>query len=288
MSIPYSRGAAVLCCAVVAVVVSSLALFPARGSAPRPAAAPIQSVAAAGTVCEVSPPACVPVIAPGYGMAVPLLTPWLRGTDVAWKRFTTCCADSNEGHAASVSGLLGSRTARVVPTGSTSIEEAAGRATSSIVYDVSGRNYRYVRYDALVSRQDETGDPAMTDWTVQSDVFTHTCHQHGATRNHVVDCSNGTQRYTRGSLQIPTTPITNTIAVTVPITYASRPVDSRGRPLSTPTKTATGHWKLDAQTRYNGWLWSVDWSVSGVAAGRVAGSAYSSGSHIVMTDGPFN
>ena len=91
------------------------------------------------------------------------------------------------------------------------------------------------------------------------------CTQRGSTRNPLVDCGNGTHRFTRGSTQVPTVDWDAGYAVSLPISDYARVVDIHGRPLGQPYRTSTGHWTLNAQPQYHGWLWTVEWDITGVA-----------------------
>lgn len=221
-------------------------------------------------------------------MAVPLVSPWLRGTDGGWVHFTMCCAESNPAQRATISGLLGTHPAAVVPLAFSSIGDAGASAASTVVYAVSGLSYRLTRVASRAERIDEVGEPALTLWSVGSDVTSYTCRQRGPTRDPQRDCGTGTHQYTRGQVQTPTGNWASGFSVVLPIRYGIRSVDAKGRPLTVPWRTSTGHWTLTAEPRYHGWLWTTEWSVSGIASGRVAGSAFiRGGSEIVLTDGPF-
>lgn len=231
---------------------------------------------------------CEPIIGAGAGMAVPLLRPWLRGNDGGWSRPTLCCTIVNSRHLASVSGLVNSKSVAVVPTGGAQVGGPVfGHGAASLVLGVSGRSYHYIRYASQVQRWDEVG--GTTNWRVTSYARSYSCHQVGATRVISRDCPRGTEQRTHGTLDVPTPGNASApYTVNVPITYVSRPVNGSGTPLGSPTKTATGHWRLSAGKVYNGWLWTVEWSVNSVAMARIAGSSYATSTRIYLTDGPFN
>jgi hypothetical protein len=221
-------------------------------------------------------------------MAVPLIRPWLRGNDGGWDRYTICCTQLNPGRLGSVTGLLDDRSAVVAPGGGSGVDGSlAGTGTSTVVYGVSGRSYRLIRYRSSVSRM-QLADPAAFSWQVSSDVYSWSCLQRGTSRNPAADCGTGTHQYTRGQLGVPAPGNPLAYSVRVPISYRARVVDSLGRPLAVPYTSSAGHWLLRAQAQFHGWLWTVEWSVGRVAAARVAGSSFVSGDRIVLTDGPFN
>lgn len=252
---------------------------------------PRGTVTSVDACTEFSSGDCTPVVAAGAGMAVPLLRPWLRGTDGGWWQLTMCCASSNYAQRPTISGLLGGWPAAVVPQANTGIGTDAVDASgaSTYTYAGSGGTYRLIRVRSKVGREaEDAAQPATTPytWTVASDVFTYTCRQRAATRDPLRDCGTGTQQYTRGRLVTPNSTLTSAFRVVVPIDYFVRSVDNKGRPLTTP-RTSTGHWTLTATPSYHGWLWTTEWNVNGVGFGRVAGSAFRSGQQIVLTDGPF-
>jgi hypothetical protein len=263
----------------------------APAPAPAPRAATAVTAAAADAPCAHSR-GCEDVVGVGVGMAVPLIRPWLRGNDGGWYDFSICCGGINPDRLGSVSGLLNDKTAVVVPDGGTADlnEAVSGVGTSAVVYGVSGRAYRYAKFASDVQREREFLDTGIVDelWSVSSDVFTWSCTQRGASRNPVADCGNGTQQYTRAFAKIEPTPNPAAYAITLPVNYSARTVDSRGRPLSTPYKRATGHWTLRMQAQYTGWTWTVEWSVGGIGVGRVAGSSFKTATHVVLTDGPLS
>ena len=192
----------------------------------------------------------------------------------------------NPGHLGAVSGLINDQPAVVVPGGGFEVGGSlTGSATSTVVYGVSGTSYRYARFVSAVSRRQ---DAAVESWTVSSDVYSWSCRQRGAGRNPVTDCGNGTQQYTRGRVGVPAPADPRAYSVVLPLSYYARVIDSRGRPLANPYRTSTGHWLLQAQAQYHGWIWTVEWTVGNVGMGRVAGSSFIGVSRIVLTDGPFN
>lgn len=280
---------------LVPAVVLALSLGPAGSNAATRAADEGKAPASmASSALDAVPPclntdSCEPVVGTGAGMAVPLVRPWLRGTDGGWDQFTLCCTQINPSRLGSVTGLLNGHPAVVVPGGGSEITglRVTGSATSSIVYGVSGTSYRYARFASAVSRGQQL-DPDLDNWEVSSDVYSWTCRQRGAGRNPVLDCGNGIHQYTRGQAQVSPPADPRAYAVVVPLSYYARVVDSRGRPLANPYRRSTGHWLLRAQFQYHGWLWTVQWTVGNVGVGRVAGSSFIGGSRIVLTDGPFN
>jgi hypothetical protein len=226
-------------------------------------------------------------------MAVPLVKTWLRGNDGGWSHFTICCTGINLPEAGTMTGLLNDHPATVVPSGGGGDGfDTTGSGTASVVYGVSGANYRYARFASSVSRGlENSADPdSLLTWSVSSDVWSwSSCRQRGATRVPATDCGNGIQQYTRGRLGPTPRPANPLVyAVSLPISYWARTVDARGRPLANPYRTSTGHWVLRAQAAYHGWLWTVEWTVGNVGVGRVAGSSFISGDRIVITTGPFN
>jgi hypothetical protein len=224
-------------------------------------------------------------------MAVPLVQPWLRGTDGGWTHFTMCCWSANDAGRQTVSGLLGTRAATVVPSVGTGFSVVNASAKSELLSIGAGGAYRLIRVRSGVSREaDDAAQPDTTAylWSVSSDVFAYDCTQRGTSRDPLRDCSTGTQTYTRGQVRTPHADWSSAFTVAIPITYGNRSVDVRGRPLTTP-RTASGHWTLSGTPSYHGWLWTTEWNVSGVGSGRVAGSAFiRADKEIVLTDGPFN
>lgn len=277
-----------------AALVAPVALVGASAAA----GPPVQRVQqAAGTVVDSFPcqgtVGCEPVFGAGVGMAVPLIRPWLHGTDGNWY-IRPDHVELNQGDAGRLSGTLNDKAAVVVPAGVSlqNYEQSysvIGFGSATVIFNVSGSSYRRAVLKSTVSRSaDLTVQPAQTRWEVDSDLYAFACTQRGSTRNPLVDCGNGTHQFTRGSAQLPTADWQTAYTVTLPINYYARAVDIHGRPLGTPYRTSTGHWTLNAQPQYHGWLWTVDWDITGVAAARATGSVFASGLRQIFTDGPFN
>jgi hypothetical protein len=273
----------------VGMLVAPLALVSA-GATTGPASARSQraltAAAFTGSPCQ-WPGACEPVVGTAAGMAVPLIRPWVRGTDGGWNLFTSCCSEVNPNHRASVSGTLNDKPATVVPGGSEDSGGIVGTGSSTVIYNISGTSYRLARLLSKVTRTNLLNQVGATDWLVNSDLYAYACSQRGSTRVPAVDCGTGTHQFTRGHAEVAMSEGDTVYTIAVPINYYVRSVDFLGRPLGTPYRSSTGHWTLNAERQYQGWLWTVEWSVNGVATARIAGSSFSSGSHITLTDGPF-
>ncbi len=200
----------------------------------------------------------------------------------------------NPGQRATLSGALNDKAAVVAPWGLSDGDHdygyhIVGAGSSTVVFDVSGRSYRRAVLKSTVSRSaDTTVQPAQTKWEVASDLYAFACAQRGSTRNPLVDCGNGTHQFTRGSTQVATADWDAAYTVSLPISYYARVVDIHGRPLGQPYRTSTGHWTLNAERQYHGWLWTVEWDITGVAAARATGSVFASGLRQILTNGPFN
>jgi hypothetical protein len=248
-------------------------------------------VAAAPAPPSTAPPClftfdCEPIVGAGATMAVPLFRPAVQGNDGGWTLPTMCCTAINLAGARTVTGVVNGKPAAIVPDGGSGVLGGSIGSTgeTSIVYAVSGRSYRYVKYASSVSRSNFDLEP--TWWGVTSDAYSWRCTQRGTRRDPVADCGTGTHQFTRGTMNVDSPPADpEDYSVTVPVAFSERKVDSRGRPLTTPYRRSTGSWTLRTNKFHARWYWTVDWTVAGIGTGHVYGAASNDGSRITVGSG---